>query len=256
MKIIACGLVVVATLLPSSTLAQGAGGGPPAAEGPRYSVGLGVILPARPYAGYGGTDVFPVPIFGVRTKRFSFDTVRAEFRAVDREIFHLDVFARARFSGYDPDESPELEGMEKRRISADAGLRIAGRWEHVETELELATDALSASDGEEAVAALKLPFGGKGWRFTPAVALAWQSQDFVSYYYGVRASEAKPSRPAYDGDDAFVPRAEIGVLKRFARHWTFVGSLRHEWYPAAINDSPIVEDVRALGGFFGFTYTF
>ncbi len=223
--------------------------------GTQWSVGVAVIGSPRPYVD-ADNEIIPVPLFAVRAHRFFFETVRMGVRAVDTRHFDMDVLAQARFDGYEASDSDFLVGMSERRMSADAGIRMLGSWEHVETTFMALTDVLGRHDGQQVSLMFGFPVRADGWKITPALGIEWQSASLVDYYYGVTPAEAMAKRPAYEGEDAVNPRVELSLHKPFARRkWTFFGTLTHEWLGSEIKDSPIVEDSTTVSGHVGILRT-
>ena len=79
-----------------------------------------------------------------------------------------------------------------------------------------------------------------GFTFIPTLAVKWQSEDLVDYYYGVRDVEALPGRPAYHPGAAVVPELALLATRAFGQ-WTLFGRVGHSWLPDEIADSPIVD---------------
>jgi outer membrane protein len=221
---------------------------PPAEEGPIWSVGAGAVFAPRPYEGMDA-EVFPIPVVGVRYRNFYWDGIRAGFRFSPAEHLGLDLFAAARFDGYEEDDSDAVRGMAERRLSADLGFRVSGEWERVETGLSLRTDVLDRSDGQEVEADVSFPMEAGSWRITPGLAVSWLSDDLVDYYYGVRPGEALPDRPGYEGEDTLNLSAEVAFLRPFADgRWLFLAGAEAVWFGSEIRDSPIVDDDLGWGG--------
>lgn len=244
-------LVVLVAFSSATASAQGR----PDERGAQWSLGLGVVGSPRPYVG-ADAEITPVPLFGVRAGRFFFETVRIGVRAVDTRHFDMDVLAQARFDGHEEDDSKFLAGMAERRMSADAGLRLKGSWDHFETTFTAMTDALSRHDGQELGLVFGFPMKAGGWTITPGLGAEWQSDDLADYYYGVEPDEALPSRPAYEVGSTVNPRVELSLRKPFGgRKWTFFSTLTQEWLGSEIRDSPIVDGSSTFGGFIGILRT-
>lgn len=252
-------VVLVLSLLVSlaAALPVRAQDAPPVPEkGTQWFVGIGAIASPRPYEG-ADAAVFPVPVFGVRSGPFFFETIRTGFRVVNTKHWKTDLLAQARFDGHEEDDSPVLKGMEERRMSADAGVRVQGKWDHVETEFTAVTDVLSRHEGQELGVSVGRPIKAGGWTITPGVGARWLSDNLADYYYGVELDEATADRPYYEVGSTINPRVEVKFFKPFAqRKWIFTSSVSMEWLGDEIRDSPIVDRSGTLGGFFAFIRTF
>lgn len=245
-------LVLAVVLLTLLLAAADARAQPP---GPRngWSLGVGVISSPEPYVGAEDELLF-IPVLSVTAGRFSFRGIGAAWQLGEWGSFEAEALLRARFGGYEEDDSPFLEGMEDRRFSADLGLELSWEGEHAGLRLVPAVDVLDRSGGGEVALEVFKPIQLGPIRLEPRAGAAWQSSDLVDYYYGVRPSEARPGRPSYRpgstvngtvGLFAFAPLAERVVLQSF---------LRYEKLGSEIDDSPIVDDDSALTALVGVSY--
>jgi outer membrane protein len=252
-------LLLSLLLAPAATSASAQDRAPRRQDNVQWSVGGGVIASPRPYEGVD-MKIFPVPVVGLRAGAFFFESVRMGVRVANLEHFKADVIAQARLEGYDEDDSDALEGMDDRRMTADAGMRLTGKWRHVEAELMALADVLSRHEGQEVGVGVGFPIRtgrGERWTITPGVGARWQSEDLVDYYFGVEPTEAKVGRPAYEAEETVNLRAEVKVRHVFpGRRWSFLGQVTHEWLGDEIQDSPIVDDETTLGGYIAFVRTF
>lgn len=228
----------------------------PPADRPQFALGVAVITSPEPYEG-AEADVLTVPAVSFSYKRFYFRGITAGYRLWEAGGFRADVIARARFGGYDESDSPALAGMASRRKSADGGLEL--RWEkerRIGVRLTPTTDLLGRSHGRQVSLDVYSP-----WRFGPArldfgVGAEWLSSDLVGYYYGVRPEEARPGRPAYEGESALNPTAGVFLFTPVSRRLLLQSFVRYERLDSAIEDSPIVDGDGALTAFAALSYAF
>ena len=166
------------------------------------------------------------------------------------------VFAQARFQGLEPEESAFLEGMETRKKSADAGVEVLYRGRPVGFRFGFLTDLLGRSNGQEVslVAITGAPLGkvlvlfGAGPR--------WSSQNRVDYYYGVREGEARPWRPAYEGEATWSWDLNVTAIVNFDSGWSFFALMNREALGNSIKNSPLVERSSAYSLVTSLTYSF
>ncbi|HSF41437.1 MAG TPA: MipA/OmpV family protein, partial [Thermoanaerobaculia bacterium] len=122
---------------------------PPGSDGFRWSLGAAVISSPEPYVG-ADNETIVVPALSLSYKRFFFRGIAAGYELFERDGFTAEVVARARFAGYDADDSRFLAGMEDRRKSADVGVELdwkPSRW--IGFHLTPVADVLGRSDGQE-----------------------------------------------------------------------------------------------------------
>jgi outer membrane protein len=218
------------------------------------SVGAAAVVWPRPYDG-AGSSVYALPIASLSYGRLWMTGVTVGYRAVGGRRGGIDVFVRPRLDGYDAGDSTALRGMADREWSADVGIGVSRRRERLELDLTATTDLLDRHEGTEVAFEAGFPFRAGGWRLVPAAAVAWQGEDLVDYYYGVRPEEELPDRPAYRAGAAFTGRARLSASRRIGdSRWSFVANATLERPGEEIRDSPIVDASTAAGGYAGFLY--
>ncbi len=208
------------------------------------SVGLGFLSSPRPYV---GTDpqAFPIPIVNIKYKRWFLESIRGGYTFVQRERLDARAFTQVRFQGLEPDTSPFLEGMETRQKSLDAGVEVIYRGRPVGFRVSALSDVLGRSNGQEvSVAAITgAPLGktlvlvGFGPR--------WLSRDRADYYYGVRASEARPGRPQYSAPSTINWDLTVSAIYNPTPRWTVFGLVTRTGLGSSIRSSPLVERASA-----------
>ena len=221
-----------------------------------------MIVAPRPYVG-ADASIQPIPIVELYSGRWFVQGIRAGYRFVDTESIDFDVRVRFRFSGLDPDDSPFLDGMEERRETVEAGLgldwELARAWRGAfELELRAFADVLGRSDGFESSVDLgwRRGFGTGKMNLLPAVVMVYQRADQVDYYYGVRPDEARPGRPAFQGEAVFNPRASVLFVYRFTQRWGLTTLVSVDFFDDEITSSPIVDQSSELFGLVGLAYSF
>ena len=244
-------ILVLGILLPGSiATAQ-----PPGPRGPRngWSIGVGAISSPEPYIG-ADDEILVIPVLSVTAGRFSFRGIGASWQLGEWGGFEAEALLRARFGGFEEDDSPFLEGMEDRRFSADLGLELSWEGELVGVRLVPAVDVLDRSGGAEVALELFTPIQLGPVRLEPRAGAAWQSSGLVDYYYGVRPGEARPGRPAYRPGSTVNGTVGLFVFAPLADRVTFQSFIRFERLGSEIEDSPIVADTSAVTGLVGISY--
>jgi outer membrane protein len=249
---------LIALLLFSGPLLAQGDAAPPAGDKDelKWSLGAGVIASPRPYIGTSAR-VFPIPALSLEYKRWFVQGIRGGYSFVKSDRFTANLFAQARFRGLEPDDSPYLTGMEERKKSMDAGLEFIYSGRPVGFRASVITDTLGRSNGQEAslLAVTGVPLGRLGIVLVGA-GPRWLSQDRVDYYYGVRESEATPTRPVYTGEATWNLDINVTAILNLGSNWTMVALLNREGLGSGIKMSPIVERTSAYALIASLSYNF
>ncbi len=102
--------------------------------------------------------------------------------------------------GYHSSDSPDLDGMEDRRMSWDAGVKAVYElpWHQMTFSVKALADVLGRHDGQEYILALSREFRGRIFRLIPSFGAHYQTKSLLDYYYGVRAEEATSGRDVFE----------------------------------------------------------
>lgn len=221
---------------------------------PRWTLGALVIDRDAPYRDLD-EGLLAVPLVRFEGERAYLRGLRGGVRLMESPGYELAVFAQARLDGYDSQDSPTLAGMADRRASLDLG--VASTWTSQRRgtlELSAAADALDRSGGYELAATWTGRFAAGGWSLFPGASLRWQDEKMLDYYYGVRASEATPTRAAYAADSAVTPEVSLLATRTLGARWELFARASHAWLPSEVTDSPLVDRSGSTGLFVGIGY--
>lgn len=213
-------------------------------------------------------DVLPDGAFGIG---YSYSRMRPFYRGSERNLDHallylyegdtfylhgsrlglkvawdawrFDTFVRHRFEGFTQDAVPSSAlGMAPREPDLDAGISLRRKLPWGTPYAELTRDVSSRSEGLE----LKLGYWNE-WRrgrltLRPHAALSFRDSDLNDYYYGVRAAEATPTRPAYTAKGGMDGELGLYATYRLADAWHLTGSVTAGRRSSTVRASPIAED--------------
>ncbi len=224
---------------------------------PRWTLGLLALNRNAPYVGLD-EDNYLVPLVRFEGERAYLRGLRGGWRVYNKGNFELAAIAQARLDGYDPDDSAFLAGMDERKFSMDLGMSADLRVKGVGNfEAAVVVDALDRSGGVETSLGWNGLVRAGSWFIIPGVSGRWQDASLVDYYYGVRADEALPGRPAYRPGAAFKPEVSVLVNRNFGskNRWSFFARAAHEYLPSTISNSPIVDGNGNTSIFIGLGYS-
>lgn len=263
MKKAVSALVLTILLLPAISRAQLPDGeatedAPPTTQPTKqlqWSLGLGVISSPRPYV---GTDnkISVIPLIELKYKKLYVQGIQAGYHFIDTKKFTFDARAGFVFAALDPADSPELEGMEKRNSSVEAGFVFDWKPGRYKLSTSIYTDILGNSNGQQAATDFsRMWIFSRGlWGIQPSVGVVWQSSNMVNYYVGVTPEEAQSGRPVFIGHSAVNFRSSVLAFVHFSPRIRLTALLRVQRLDDEIYESPIVDDRRGFFGLVGLTY--
>lgn len=240
-------LAALALAVPTQVAAQ-----PTTQDG--WTLGLSVVGDSNPYIGQD-EDFLAIPLIGYRDGPFSISTLGLEYDFYRDGAWRLTAAARPRFSGLISTDGPLLDGID-RQVTGDVALEAA-----YDIGVFRATGAIRQEfTGEHSGQELRFGLGVRQQAGPVGLSLeagaAWQSEDLSQYVWGVSAAEARPGRPAYAPGDVVVPYLSLGARVPVNDRWSVVGSIRADFLPDDVTDSPIIEDDTLVSGILGVVFRF
>jgi len=218
------------------------------------SIGGGVIFAPRPYEG-ASAAIIPIPVVNVRYKRLFAEGIRGGYQFLQSGQLTGNAYLQANFEGLESTDSPYLEGMTNRSMSADAGAEIVYRARPVGFRFNVLSDVLGRNSGQEvSLQALTGAPLGRGSFLLAGIGPRWVSATRVDYYYGVSRGEARPDRPEYRGTSSWNWDLSLGANIRLAGKWSLFALFSREAVGSAIENSPVVSGPAAYSMITSLTY--
>lgn len=261
---LACALVCalalgIGSLVPQASFAQSATVNFPVAPAKperQWGAGIGINFKQKAYRDVG-TDTTAIPLLTYENDwiRFAGPTVDLKLPA-SRD---LSLALRARYAfedGYEPGDAPILNGMAERKSSLWLGVATLWRGDIAHLGLDWLADASGNSKGQRVRLAVEKPYRIGSFLHTPRVALNWLDDDYVDYYYGVRASEARAGRPAYEGKSTVSAELGLRSVYAFTRQHSVYLDVSATRLGDKIKDSPLVDRSNESAFRFGYVYQF
>lgn len=219
-----------------------------------WTLGLSVVGDTNPYLGQG-SDVLALPLIAYRSGPFAISTNGVEYRLLRNGPFSLTVAARPRFSGLISTDGAQLDGID-REVTGDVALEAVYDIGRFYADGAIRQEFTGEHDGQE----LRLGVGTRQRLGAVGLSLnagaAWQSEDLSQYIWGVSASEVAVGRPAYAPGNVLVPYLSIGARLPINDNLSLLGTIRADFLPSEVTDSPIIEDDTLISGGLGFVYRF
>jgi outer membrane protein len=208
-------------------------------EATTLHVGGGAFVQTSPYAGVDAR-VYPAPVVAYEGERLYVRSAIVGYRIISENGLMIGPQVQPRIEGFKEDDSRFLEGMQDRNWSVDGGVNIEAATPVGLFGTSIVTDLLGRSRGQEVEFRYLIMFPLLGFHLIPSGGVRWKSDNLVDYYYGVRPSEARPDRPAYEGHQAFDPFLRLVVRHNLTKHWSLFSDAQYEWLASEITNSPIV----------------
>ncbi|HZX28098.1 MAG TPA: MipA/OmpV family protein [Telluria sp.] len=222
------------------------------------SAGLGALqrVAYTPYRGAAaGLDLIPLYIY--EGPKVYLHGTRVGWKLREKERYGLDVFVDYRYEGFPYEKTPAiLAGMRKRDPAVDLGVSYRYRRPYGNFDLEYLHDANHTHHGSEARFEYSIDLDAGRWQFRPALSFARRSGPLNDYYYGVRADEATPTRPAYHAAAGTDWSLNLYASYTLTERWRALGSIGFIHHSDQVRRSPIVEDKAEPSLQFGVAYDF
>jgi outer membrane protein len=222
------------------------------------SAGLGALqrLVYSPYRGAAVTQDL-VPLYMYEGKQFYLHGTRAGMKLSERRDHDLEVFLDYRFEGFPADQTPAvLQGMARRNSGVDIGIAYRKREPWGNLDAEVLHDANSLSHGTEMRLGYSVDLQSGRLHLRPSAAVARRSANLNNYYYGVRADEALPGRPAYLPGSGYDWTLSMFGYYEITERWRLLGGIGATWLDAGVRHSPIVDNKLQPNAMFGAAYDF
>lgn len=175
---------------------------------------------------------------------------------INNDVFQFDVFARWRFQGLKAEINEFYEGIEERKQTLDAGLRVGTRQKWGDLNLSWLTDTLGRHNGNEVQFTYRYQFDRGAWSFSPYISWYWQNENLTDYYFGVSEEEATPERPEFSAGESQWTTVGLNTAWHLSDRTLLFANVTFGGSDSDVKNSPLVEDPSASQLFIGGTYIF
>lgn len=220
-----------------------------------WGIGLGVKAEQKPYRGVNNeTSVLPMLSYENRWLRLAGPSLDLKIGQTGSIAYALTVSYGS--DGYESSDSSYLSGMNKRKDGFWLGGRATWDTPLAALSTDWRADTSGYSNGQQAslTAEHRFSFGQLG--VSPRLQAIWQDSQYVDYYYGVTAGEARTTRNVYHGNAS--TSGKIGVRMDYGlteSHMLFL-DISSTLLGANIKDSPLVSRSTTTEAMFGYMYRF
>jgi outer membrane scaffolding protein for murein synthesis (MipA/OmpV family) len=221
----------------------------------QWGLGIGVAVEQKPYRDFDN-KAQALPMITYENKWVSVAFPSADLKLTSIGPVSLRLRARLAGDGYEADDSPFLNGMDKRKSSLWLGGAAIWRNDIANLSAELLADGSGNSKGSRFKVQVDRRFAAGAFGFTPRLAAHWVDSKYVDYYYGVKDSEAQSGRPAYVGKSSANMEVGLRVDYAVAPKQTVFLDVSATSFGSGIKNSPLVSRSSQSGVRLGYVYRF
>ncbi len=217
----------------------------------RIAAGVGVLGRSSPYVDSSTQVVRFIPAVYYLGNRIQIFGPAAQLGIVSGDALSLALRAQYQPGVYKEKDSPILEGLGNRRDTMLLGL--ASGWSapnRFELSASYSHDVLDRVGGGLGQLSLSRTIPAGPVRITPSIGLNWLSAEMGNDFFGVPASRATPTRPAYRLSDTWNGTAGLNLFIEVTPNWQAILGIGAERLNSQITRSPIVADDWVWNGFF------
>jgi MipA family protein len=235
-------------------------------KGPKdgISVGVATVISESVYRGVGNKFAV-LPVFTIKYGNFYLRGSRASYKIFgNKQISFGATLALDLFSGgYESDDSDSLRGMDERK-----GTLYGGAF----SRLKLGLFSIQAVVKKDLIGVHTGVVSGLGGSLmipimhflksqpVKMIGLNYQlnhyDESYINYYYGVKETEATPSRPLYKRKGTLTSSTSLFIRAKFSDQVSGMLLIKREFLSRIIRDSPIVSEKRLDRAFLSVMYRF
>lgn len=207
------------------------------------SVGVNVMAVKSAYDLEDSTDIKVLPGVFYDNNRIYARGAQAGAYIINDGTNQLAAYAQLDGSEFDPDDATgALQGLDKRKASAAAGLSYLRRTPVGGFRLQVATDVLDNSGGNTARLTYLAKITKDKLTVYPSIGFEYHDADYNNYYYGVSAQESENTGvTAYESNNSLNPYINISANYDFNERWAGFANQSLSYLPNEQYDSPMVD---------------
>ncbi|WP_367109468.1 MipA/OmpV family protein [uncultured Psychrobacter sp.] len=228
----------------------------PADQDAQLSVGVNVLYANNAYD--TDEDVRVLPGVFYDNNRIYARGAQAGVYLINDGTNQLSAYAQLAGSEFDPDDAEgALQGLDKRKSSAAAGLTYLRRTPIGGFRLQAATDILDRSGGNIARLTYLARITKGNLTVYPSIGFEYHDEDYNEYYYGVSDEEsADTGVEAYSSNASLNPYINVSANYDFNENWAGFFNQSLSYLPNEQYDSPMVDSRTDSTTTLGLLYKF
>ncbi len=231
-----------------------------ASEKQKLTLGFGPYIQSEPYKGADNL-VLPSPVIfydnGIVYARWSRFGLYFLGEKKEDYAWGFSLTVQPRTLGYKPSDSNYLHGMDERKSTLEGGLAFSASYKNSQyIEVMLLADMLSKYKSWVTRVEMGDQYKVGNFTFYPSIILLYQSKKFANYYYGVKSSEATPTRTAYSAGSGLEYGAQTYIKYPFTKKLSALLNIRYDLLPKSAQNSPLTNNNYIYSGLASLIYTF
>ncbi|MGP9545634.1 MipA/OmpV family protein [Psychrobacter sp. AOP7-B1-25] len=222
------------------------------------SVGVNVMAVNSAYDLEDNTEVRVLPGAFYDNNRVYVRGAQAGTYLINDGVNQLSAYAKLAGSEFEPDDANDaLQGLDKRKPSAEAGLSYQRRIAIGGIRAQFGTDVLDRSDGNTARLTYLTRFSKNKLTVYPSIGFEYHDADYNEYYYGVSDEEsAETGVAAYKSNSSLNPYINISANYDFNERFAGFANQSLSYVPNEQYDSPMVDSRTESTTTLGLLYKF
>ncbi|TXD98401.1 MipA/OmpV family protein [Psychrobacter frigidicola] len=230
----------------------------PADQDAVLSVGVNVLVNNSAYDLDDNNKVRVLPGVFYDNNKFYARGAQAGAYLINDGTNQLAAYAQLDGNSFDPDDANgALSGLDKRKLSAAAGLSYMRLTPVGGFRAQVATDILDHSGGNSARLSYLAKITKNKLTVYPSVGFEFYDDDYNNYYYGVSDEEsARTGVDAYESNQSLNPYVNVSANYDFNDKWAGFANQSLSFLPNEQNDSPMVNSRTDSTTTLGLLYKF
>ncbi len=222
------------------------------------SVGVNVLAVNSAYDMEDSTEVRVLPGVFYDNNRIYARGAQAGAYIINDGTNQLSAYAQLAGSEFDPDDANgALQGLDKRKASAAAGITYLRRTPIGGFRGQYAADILDRSGGNTARLTYLAKITKNKLTVYPSIGFEYHDADYNEYYYGVSDKEsAKTGVDAYTSNSSLNPYINISANYDFNERWAGFANQSVSYLSDEQYDSPMVDSRTEATTTLGLLYKF
>ena len=230
----------------------------PADKDAELSVGVNAMAVKSAYDLEDSTEMRVLPGVFYDNNRIYARGAQAGAYLINDGVNQLSAYAQLAGNSFDPDDANgALQGLDERKLSAEAGISYQRRTPIGAFRGQFATDVLDESGGNTGRLTYLAKITRNKLTVYPSIGFEYHDAAYNEYYYGVSEEEsAETGVAAYKSNSSLNPYVSVSANYDFNDKWAGFANQSVRYVPNEQYDSPMVDSRTDATTTLGLLYKF